>query len=123
MITFLDGPAAGFANGLCLRRAPKFLRVVVSEDGTWDALDLLTDTPRPGETIYAYRLVSNDGWVHIRRQRGGGCFVMAKYEFVQPQPDRETLRLNAKWREWATATAKASAPKDNGGGPCPSEES
>jgi len=58
MTTFEDGPAKG--QHLSLQRAPKFLRVV-EDGGKWDALDQPTDEPRPGETLYAYRISSEVG--------------------------------------------------------------
>lgn len=57
MISFQGGPAEGKAEGLLLRRAPRFLRVVRGGDGDWDALDQLGDAPAAGETIYAYERV------------------------------------------------------------------
>ena len=106
MIRFTNGPAAG-VPGLLLRRAPLYLRVVC-HDGKWDALDQLDDRPEPGETIYAYRLVEQQGSVHINRgRRGSGFFVMATYTVVEPQPADATMRNNACWREWAETKAKA----------------
>lgn len=109
MITFHDGPAAYKANGLCLRRAPFFLRVVVKAGRTaackpaWDALDQLHDAPDRNETIYVYRLVKNHGSVHIRRQRGGGFYVHAEYSYHPTQPSDAVLRDAEQWAEWCTA--------------------
>jgi hypothetical protein len=41
MIRFLDGPAMG--QSLELKRTPRYLRVVRSAAGTWDALDLIAE--------------------------------------------------------------------------------
>lgn len=53
-VTFLDGPGKG--QGLNLKRAPLFLRLVVKPDGRIDALDQLEDRPADEERLYAYRL-------------------------------------------------------------------
>src|ERR1700730_5412825 len=103
MAKFTNGPAANVM--LNIRRAPLFLRVVRDTKGQWDALDQLSDTPEYDETIYAYRLTSNDGMIHINsrdRKTGshtGGFFVLATYEVVDPQPDDATMRSNKKWSE------------------------
>jgi hypothetical protein len=104
MTRFVNGPAAGITLGL--RRAPLYLRVARMDDVdgkvTWDALDQLDDKVRPGETLYAYRKVpgSDQGVVCIRRAKGGGCFHMAEYSVVEPQPDQDTMRHAGRWRRW-----------------------
>ena len=58
----------------------------------------------------AYRLVENQGTVHVNRGRrhgGSGCFVMATYEVVEPQPSDKVMRDNQRWSQWALAQAKA----------------
>ena len=65
MTTFIDGPAKG--QHLALKRAPRFLRVVVA-DGKWDALDQIEDEPRPGELVYAYEVHGPVGSCHISDQ-------------------------------------------------------
>ncbi len=114
MLTFLDGPAAGKADHLLIRRAPTFLRVIVTPDGKWDALDQVIDTPLPDETIYAYHLVGGLGSVHLdytdskTGRRCGETYMSADYRLVDPQPDDVTVRDNMLWRAWATdALAKA----------------
>lgn len=110
MLTFLNGPAA-HVRGLCSRRAPRFLRVVHNQDtGAWDCLDQLEDQPERGETLYAYRRVKDEGWIHVcRRPRGSGTFRIATYEFLEPQPDELTLQSNPRWQAWALAQAMAEA--------------
>ena len=108
MLTFLDGPAKGKADGLCIRRCPRFLRVVVSERGEWDALDLIEDRVRYGETVYVYQLVENHGTIHLRRSdshghNASGRFVRATWRLVDPQPDREIVTSNKLWAQWAVA--------------------
>lgn len=117
MMTFLDGPAAGVANGLCLRRAPRFLRVVVDNQGKWDALDQIHDLPRSNETVYVYRLVSNDGTIHLNQRDkngrpNGGMFVLATYRFVEEQPEAAIVRDNSLWQQWATAQDQSSPPPE-----------
>lgn len=108
MTKFLDGPAAGIV--LALRRSPTFLRVVRARyaresEQEWDALDQPSDAPRMGEDVHVYRCVSRSGVVCVRARKGGGCFALAEYRYHEAQPDRETGRDTAKWREWATAEA------------------
>ncbi len=102
MTTFQDGPAA--ASTLQLRRAPKFLRVVVDGDEV-DALDQLEDSPRATEKLFAYVIVENHGMIHInardkRGRRCGGYYAMAKYALVEVQPADEIMRSKSKWRNW-----------------------
>jgi hypothetical protein len=88
-----------------------FLRVVF--DGKeWDGLDQPDDTPRPSETVYAYRQVAYHGsgfWdgVDKRGRRIGGRLHLCEYRFIEPQPDRETLRSRAKWVAWTESTYAA----------------
>ena len=111
MITFLDGPAKDVADGLCLRRAPYFLRVTCKPGRTrlckptWDGLDQPTDMPEAAETIYAYRLKKHRGSCHIRsgRRTGSGFFQMADYEFFPDQPADEVLRDPVAWANWCHA--------------------
>lgn len=78
MTRFLNGPASG--QKLMLKTSPPKLRVV-EDRGKWDALDLPTDEPRPGETIHRYRLVRITGNIHINSRGGrGGFYPMAEYE-------------------------------------------
>lgn len=101
MLTFLDGPANPGANGLFVRRAPVYLRVVVDDAGKWDALDQLTDSPRWNETVHVYKQVEYRGIIHVRMAKGkGGCGAMASYAYVDPQPDQAEVRHNSKWRAW-----------------------
>jgi hypothetical protein len=110
VIRYLDGPAAACLGGLLLRRAPLYLRVTRSPEGKWDALDQLTDTPAPGEVLYAYRRQSQSGayfldWTEGGRRRGG-CFVQATYVFVPEQPPDAVMRDTQQWRAWARTQAK-----------------
>lgn len=102
MITFLDGPAKG--QSLQLKRAPLFLRVVHGPDG-WDALDLLSDSPRPMESILVYQLQGQPGTMHIHASKGqGGWFVWGQYRLLtQPQPEDKDTRETARWRAWCLA--------------------
>jgi hypothetical protein len=103
MTRFLDGPAEGVT--LLLKRAPFFLRAVQAKDGTWDALDQLTDTPRSDETIAVYQVTAEPGWVHIcsrgRNGFGGGRYVTAEYRLASDPPSADVARDATSWREWA----------------------
>lgn len=101
MTTFLDGPAKGVT--LRLRRAPVYLRAVTSA-GKWDALDQLDDRASEDETVFAYELVGEPTWYHIRAARGqSGCFRGGDYRLTQPQPDEAILRDTTQWQSWATS--------------------
>lgn len=108
LVRFADGPAQH--TSLQLARCPLFLRVVRDVEGRWDALDLLDDEPRPGETITVYRLRSSDGTCHIDFTEGGrrkGKWLrMATYALSPAQPDEATVRSTAAWRKWCEAQAQ-----------------
>jgi hypothetical protein len=106
MTTFTDGPAKQVR--LELQRSPIFLRVVQAPDGTWDALDQVSDQPRPHEKIYVYELDGEPGHVHVQRrgQRGRSCswMMFANYRLlVGDQPVDDVLRNNSLWQAWAVA--------------------
>lgn len=110
MLTFLDGPAEG-KRGLCIRRAPLFLRVVQNGKGEWDCLDQLDDQPAVDERIWAYRLAHNDGMVHLNMQNRqgrhcGGFFVMATYRLCPEQPPEDVLRSTKAWQTWCLTRHK-----------------
>lgn len=112
MTTFISGPAAG--QCLLLRRSPLLLRVVQNQAGKWDALDLLSDCPQPGETVFVYKAVSSEGAIHLRMSGGGsGWYERTVYEFVEPQPDQATLSSTKKWQDWATLFAGKLAKADH----------
>ena len=103
MTTLVDGPAANVI--LNLRRSPLFLRVVQNRiSKEWDALDQLDDIPKPTETIVAYRLLSNDGCMHLlirgKYKKAGGWYPVSSYGVVEQQPDDATMRDTEKWRAW-----------------------
>jgi len=106
MIEFADGPAKGVV--LQLQRAPLFLRVVSTDCGSFDALDLLSDTPAVNETIHVYRREGAAGAVHIcftgkRGRREGAWLATGTYRLCSTQPDDATVRDTKLWRAWATA--------------------
>lgn len=98
---FLDGPAQG--KSLNLRRLPHFLRVVISADGTVDALDQLDDVCASSETPHVYRMEGSVGRA-IFCSRGHGCRTeeIADYRYHDQQPEESVLRDNDAWAEWAT---------------------
>jgi hypothetical protein len=98
MTAFEDGPAKG--QTLMLHRAPRFLRVT-EDNGKWDALDQLADTPRPNEKLFVYEIVGEPSWIHIyKRGPGSGFYTRASYRFVAQQPEDETMRHTPAWRDW-----------------------
>ena len=98
MTQFDDGPAKGQA--LSLKRACKFLRVTEA-GGKFDALDMLEDSPRPEEKLYAYQISEFRGTAHIYRGRhGSGFFAMASYKIVSNQPSDAQMRDPKLWDEW-----------------------
>ena len=98
MTTFEDGPAKG--QHLMLKCAARFLRVVEA-NGTWDALDQPTDTPRPEEKLYAYEIAGQPGMCHLNCGRGrGGWYPIASYRFVKDQPPDAEMRSAEAWSRW-----------------------
>jgi len=104
MTKFFNGPAAG--QTLMLHRTPIFLRVC-EKGGKFDALDQLTDTPEPGETLTVYRVVERTGIVHLNIRGGkGGFFPIAGYQVCEEQPDQTVMRDTRLWQNWCKAEIK-----------------
>lgn len=98
MTTFEDGPAKG--QRLMLKRAAHFLRVVEA-NGKWDALDQPTDTPQPGEKLFAYEITGKPGMVHLNCGGGrGGSYPIATYRFLKEQPSDAEMRDAQAWGRW-----------------------
>lgn len=97
MITFENGPAHG--KTLLLRRAPRFLRVVLSNTDAIDALDQLDDRPAANEKIFAYEIVGKAQRVHLlmNPRRNSGWYVMARYRYIEEQPHDPEMRDQARW--------------------------
>ncbi len=107
MTTFQDGPAAG--TTLMLKRAVRFLRVVVDAKNKVDALDQLYDQPAAGEKIFAYEITANPTMCHLNCGGGrGGFYPIANYRLVPQQPDDATLRDTFSWGEWCQKTFELS---------------
>ena len=106
MVELRGGPAGGVT--LALRRAPRFLRVVIDPAGAVDALDQLEDTPTDGELVEVYELLERRGPVHVCARRGGGSgwYESASYTF-RGDVDGNQLRDTAAWRAWAAAQPPA----------------
>lgn len=106
MILLLNGPASG--KMLSLRRAPRYLRVVIDQDGSIDALDQLDDQPKPTEVVYVYVLAS-DVSRGFACTRGKGCdpILSAEYMFRPQQPEDATLRDRCAWQRWCIAQARS----------------
>jgi len=104
MTRLLDGPAAGVT--LWLSRAPVFLRVVQAPDGTWDALDQLTDTPRPDERLVVYQLASEPRRMHVQRReicrRVCSWYEGGDYRLAADPPAEAVARDRTRWEAWAT---------------------
>lgn len=101
MTHFVDGPAEG--KTFLLKRAPHFLRAVQGPKGDWDALDQLDDRPSADEKVFAYEMVGEPTWCHVRAKKGGGCFRGGQYRLVVKQPTDEELRSTPLWQAWAHA--------------------
>jgi hypothetical protein len=108
MLAFLDGPAAD--QTLMCRRAPKFLRVVFNGKA-WDALDQLSDEPKPTERLHCYLRVRAAGACHIRMspRKNSGWYAMADYRHYAPQPPDDVMRSTARWRGWCVQEAETLA--------------
>ncbi|MFN7019859.1 MAG: hypothetical protein ACK4WH_00850 [Phycisphaerales bacterium] len=111
MVKFLDGPAAGVA--LMLRRAPVFLRVVLSAHRTWDALDQPEDLPTRSETVFVYVLTDRPTAVHIKmaRRSQSGFYAQAVYQHVRAHVPPASVRDAESWREWVESNTARLAPK------------
>ena len=115
ILQFRDGPAT--AAFLEVVRAPKFLRVVRTLAGRWDALDQLEDLAREDEEIIVYRLLDTAGTMHVdrvdprTRRRIGTWHRIATYELNQVQPDQATARDTERWRAWCIDQVQALAPR------------
>lgn len=110
MLTFVDGPAKGCADGLRVQRAPLYLRVVVAPIDEWDCLDQFDDEPEEQEKIFAYRRIGKAGQMHLCcRGRGkdlSGYSALAQYALVQEQPSESVMRDRQAWRNWASERQK-----------------
>lgn len=104
MTKFQDGPAKG--QTLMLQRTPFFLRVTEA-GGKFDALNQLTDTARPEEKLYCYRMDAHLGNAHVRMTKGGGFYWMVEYRMQPEQPHDATLRDNAAWAAWCESQPEA----------------
>lgn len=103
MVTFLDGPAA--RECLMLRRAPLYLRVTFNpraKGDQWDALDQLTDEPKPHEQIHVYRREGPGRRMHLncRPRSAGGIYAAAEYRIIDNPPPEATVRSTEAWRLW-----------------------
>lgn len=97
MTRFLDGPAKG--KVLMLQRAPLYLRVT-EKAWKFDALDLLEDTPEPGETLYVYEQIGEPGFCFIDGAKVHGRFVTAEYRICTEQPAQSILADTKSWKDW-----------------------
>lgn len=97
-----------FRETLELQRTPIYLRFVMTTKcgrTKWDALDQLHDSPREGEIIYAAER-DDPTSIHIDKDENGkvqGYWVSVfNYNLLDEQPDKDILRDNTKWREFAS---------------------
>lgn len=107
MITLQDGPAHDVK--LFLERAPFLLRVVLSNQGEWDALDQTTDGPSDDEHVFVYWIrPAPVGRAHYDGTRNGkraGWFsMMATYDYCPYQPTDAEMRTTEAWDKWCEAT-------------------
>jgi hypothetical protein len=68
-------------------------------------LDQLADKPTPEESIWVYQLRDGGTARGMVCSRGQGCrtVIVADYDWLNEQPDDETLRDQDQWRAWASA--------------------
>ena len=102
MIRLLDGPAEGT---YAVKRAPLYLRAVITPDGKRDVLDQVTDTPAKGEAIHVYiRVPGTEGTVHLNMgggpKSGTGFYALGQYHHLR-DVEGEALRDTQAWRAWA----------------------
>jgi hypothetical protein len=85
-----------------VKRAPRFLRAVLSSTGEKDVLDKWDDVAQGRESISVYELQPpGAGSVHINRgHRGSGFYATGTYRWLD-HIEGEALRDNAVWSEWA----------------------
>lgn len=116
MVTFHEGPADG--KNLELRRAPKFLRVVIDR-GHVDALDQLDDEPTAEERIVVYVLRGEVTRYHAcgrdkHGKRFGRWGVSADYWYFEEQPADAEARTREAWEAWAINQARRLQKQDSG---------
>jgi len=97
-MTLKDGPAKGT---YMVKRAPHYLRAVVTVGGKKDVLDQLGDEPTAAEKISVYRRIGEASNVHLSMadRRKSGFYASAEYEWM-PDVDGETLRETVTWQRW-----------------------
>jgi hypothetical protein len=104
MSQLLDGPAG--PTLLFNQRSPRFLRVVVDENGQVDCLDQLIDAPAEGEQILVYEVVQGSGgdYAHVTLDRPKRCVrvPLSSYRH-RPDVDGETVRETDAWQAWCYA--------------------
>jgi len=101
---FVNGPAIGVL--LTLERIPLMLRVVVDEEGKWDALNEVDDEVKPGETVHVYRACGEPDQVHIDKvehgRRCGEWSQMLDYSHW-PNPGAVHTQRTEDWCHWTDA--------------------
>lgn len=106
MTTFVDGPAKG--QTLMLKRAARFLRVT-EENGKFDALDQLGDSPKAAEKLFAYEIEGPPGYAFVdfggKQRTASGRYAIASYRFVPEQPSDDRLRNEELWDAWCKEMA------------------
>ena len=103
MLTLVGGPCEG---RYMAKRAPMYLRAVISDQDGKNVLDQLADEPEPFEWVSVYQRTEYRGNMHIRATKGSGFYPMATYEYLE-DVDGQSLRETPVWREWVI--------KENGG--------
>lgn len=118
MLNLLNGPAQG---NYMVKRAPLFLRAVVTEVGgakAKDVLDQLTDAPSPSERVHVYKLQGASGMVHLNMggaRKGSGFYATGEYRHL-PDVDGEALRDTAAWQTWCIQNTGAPVNPETGEG-------
>lgn len=92
-----------------LKRMPVFLRVTES-NGKFDALDQLTDSPRPEEKLYAYHLAAFRGNAFIDGCKCRGCYPISEFHLWPNQPSDAVMRDNVAWGQWCQSQSTTVLP-------------
>lgn len=110
LVTLRVGGQFGVSKGiLTLSRypLPHFLRFVIIGDDwkTLDALDQLSDTPKPAERVMlAVKNAKTEGSMHLSRipRSKSGWYRTITYDMLleEQHPPQQTLRSTELWQAW-----------------------
>lgn len=69
----------------------------------WDALNELKDRPAPQEELHCYTIAEMRGMVFVDGTNIHGCYAMATYKLMVPQPTDAQMRDDSEWHNWCVA--------------------